>query len=71
MKVSFAEQVEIIRKRKNVSLGELAQRLGVSVQNVSQRLKRDTFTIKDAEQYAAALGCSLNVEIVEPPEAES
>lgn len=68
MRVSFAEQVEIIRKRRDISRGELADRLGISVQNLSQRLKRDTFSIKDAEQYAAALGCTLSIEIVEPPE---
>lgn len=51
-----------------VSVQEVADRLGVSRQNVNQRLNADKFTLDDMEKYAAAIGCGIEIEITEPPE---
>lgn len=71
MRLSFSEQMRIIMNRRGVSVQVLADRLGVSRQNVNQRLKRDNFTLDEMERYAAAVGCSVNIEITEPPEGGS
>lgn len=71
MRLSFSEQMRVIMNRRGVSVQELADRLGVSRQNVNQRLKRDNFTLDEMEKYAAAVGCSVNIEITEPPEGGS
>lgn len=71
MRLSFSEQMRIIMNRRGVSVQVLADRLGVSRQNVNQRLKRDNFTPDEMERYAAAVGCSVNIEITEPPEGGS
>lgn len=68
MKLTFSEQIETIRKRKNISRQELAQRLDMSVQNMSQRLQRNTFKIEDMQKWANALDCDLIIEIRERAE---
>lgn len=68
MRLSFAEKMRVIMKRRGVSVQDLADRLGVSRQNVNQRLNADRFTLDDMEKYAAAIGCGIEIEIIEPPE---
>ncbi len=63
--------MRVVMNRRGVSVQELADRLGVSRQNVNQRLRRDSFTLDEMEKYAAAVGCSVNIEITEPPEGGS
>ena len=58
----------VMMKRRGVSVQEVADRLGVSRQNVNQRLNADKFTLDDMEKYAAAIGCGIEIEITEPPE---
>lgn len=71
MRLSFGEKMRVIMKRKNISVQELAERLGVTRQNVNQRLNADKFTLEDMEKYAAAVGCVIDIEITEPTEGES
>ena len=55
---------EIIRillvKRGNISEAELARRLGISPQNLNNKMKRDNFTEKDLQKIAEALDCTFN-----------
>ena len=68
MRLSFGEKMRIMMKRRGVSVQDLADRLGVSRQNVNQRLNTDKFTLDDMENYTAAIGCGREIEIIEPPE---
>lgn len=68
MKMTFGEQMRVIMKRRGVSVQELADRLGKSRQNINQRLNSSGFTEKEMEDYTAAIGCTVNIEITEPPE---
>ena len=68
MKMTFGEQMRVIMKRRGVSVQELADRLGKSRQNINQRLNSSGFTEKEMEDYTAAIGCKVSIEIVEPPE---
>lgn len=68
MRLSFGEKMRVMMKRRGVSVQEVADRLGVSRQNVNQRLNADKFTLDDMEKYAAAIGCSIEIEITELPE---
>ena len=54
MRLSFGEKMRVMMKRRGVSVQEVADRLGVSRQNVNQRLNADKFTLEDMEKYAAA-----------------
>lgn len=68
MRLSFGEKMRVMMKRRGVSVQEVADRLGVSRQNVNQRLNADKFTLDDMEEYAAAIGCGIEIEITELPE---
>lgn len=51
--------VELIRelcKKQNISIAELASRIGQTRQNPYKKLQRDTLTIDEVKQIAVALG---------------
>ena len=68
MQLSFNEQIAVIMKRRGVSVAQLAEKLGKSRQNVNNRLNNSDFTTAEMETYAAALGCTVDIEVIEPPE---
>ena len=60
--MALSERIRILLvKRGNISEAELARRLGVSPQNLNNKMKRDNFTEKDLKAIADALNCSFNV----------
>ena len=60
--MALAEKIRILLvKRGNISEAELARRLGISPQNLHNKMKRDNFTESDLEQIAAVLGCKLSI----------
>lgn len=61
MDLSISEKLQILARRKGVSVADLAAGLGCSVQNVYKKLHRDKWTLAELETYAARLGCSVAV----------
>ena len=60
--MALSDRIRILLiKRGNISEAELARRLGVSAQNLNNKMKRDNFTEKDLQAIAAALDCSFTV----------
>ena len=60
--MSMTEKIRILLvKRGNMSEAELARKMGVSPQNLNNKMKRDNFTETDLKEIAAALDCSLNI----------
>lgn len=61
---------EIIRialvKRGNLSESELARRMGISPQNLHNKMKRDNFTETDLKEIAEALGLRLDIAFIDP-----
>lgn len=55
--LSTREKIKIILDRTNKTVGWLADRLGMSRQNLSNKLSRDNFTERDLEAIAKALNC--------------
>ena len=54
-----AEKIRILLvKRGNISVAELARRLGTTSQNLHNKLNRDNFTENDLSEIAAALNCT-------------
>lgn len=62
MTLTIGEKIKIIMNRKNVSMTELAGKLGMSRQNLSNKMARDNFTEADTREIAAALGCEVVTE---------
>ena len=57
--MALSERIRILLvKRGNISEAELARRLGISPQNLNNKMKRDNFTEKDLQAIAAALDCT-------------
>lgn len=60
--MALSERIRILLvKRGNISEAELARRLGISPQNLNNKMKRDNFTEKDLQAIATALDCTYTV----------
>lgn len=60
--MALSDRIRILLiKRGNISEAELARRLGVSPQNLNNKMKRDNFTEKDLNEIANALNCTFTV----------
>lgn len=51
----------LLIKRGNISEAELARRLGISPQNLNNKMKRDNFTERDLRAIADVLNCDLSI----------
>jgi len=60
MPLSMAEKIKVVLGRRNMTLGELADKTGQSRQNLSNKMSRDNFTEKDLRQIAEALKCTYH-----------
>jgi transcriptional regulator with XRE-family HTH domain len=69
--MGMTERIRIVLvKRGNLSESELARRMGISPQNLHNKMKRDNFTETDLREIAAALGLELNVDFIDPTTGE-
>ena len=62
--MNISEQIKILCVRSNISLAELARRIGMSPQSLSAKMKRESFTIADLEVIADAVGASFKRKFV-------
>jgi transcriptional regulator with XRE-family HTH domain len=63
MKLSDRIRILMI-KCGNLKEAELARKMGVSPQNLNNKLKKGYFTIDDLQKVADAMDCDLTVEFV-------
>ena len=65
--MSMVEPIRIaVVKRGNLSESELARRMGISPQNLHNKMNRDNFTESDLRQIAEALGLQLEISFIDP-----
>ncbi|TLE37591.1 helix-turn-helix transcriptional regulator [Clostridioides difficile] len=60
MAISFGEKIKIILKRKNMTIGELAEKTGQTRQNLSNKFSRDNFSEKEIREFAEILDCEFD-----------
>ncbi|HFL2558337.1 TPA: helix-turn-helix transcriptional regulator [Clostridioides difficile] len=60
MSISFGEKIKIILKRKNMTIGELAEKTGQTRQNLSNKFSRDNFSEKEIREFAEILECEFD-----------
>lgn len=60
MAISMGEKIKIILKRRNMTLGELAEQTSQSRQNLSNKMSRDNFSEKELATIAIALNCTYH-----------
>lgn len=63
MSLTIGEKIKIILNRRNMTLAQLAERLGQSRQNLSNKMSRDNFTEKELKEIVKALDCSYSVTL--------
>lgn len=59
--LSATEKINIIRKRKGMQVGDVANAAGMSRQNMSNKLSRNNLQEDDIQKFAIALGCKAEV----------
>ncbi len=60
--MALSDRIRILLiKRGNISEAELARRLGISPQNLNNKMKRDNFSEKDLKEITRALDCTLTI----------
>ena len=57
--MSISEQIKVLCVRSNISMAELARRIGLSPQSFSAKMKRESFTIAELDVIADAVGASF------------
>lgn len=62
--MTISEQIKVLCVRSNISVSELARRVGTSPQNFSAKLKRESFTIDDLNQIAEVTGSKFERNFV-------
>ena len=55
--MTLQQKITIARDIANITQAQLAERLGMSPQSLSKRLKTGKFTDKELENIATILGC--------------
>lgn len=64
--MTIEEQIKTVCVRRHVTVSELARRLGQSPQNLSAKMKRQSFSISDLEKIAEALDCKFERSFILP-----
>lgn len=62
--MNISEQIKVLCVRTNISVSELARRIGITPQNLNAKLKRETFTVADLDQIADATGTTFERKFV-------
>lgn len=63
---TISEQIKVLCIRSNISVAELARRLGKSPQSFNSKLKRESFTVKDLEEIATVTGTEFKRNYILP-----
>lgn len=63
---TISEQIKVLCIRSNISVAELARRLGKSPQSFNSKLKRESFTVKDLEEIAVVTGTEFKRNYILP-----
>lgn len=58
--MTISEQIKVLCVRSNISVAELARRLGTSPQAFNAKMKRESFTIKELEAIADAVNAKFS-----------
>lgn len=55
------EKIRILLKRRNITVTELAEKIGTTRQNLTNKLSRNNFNEKDIRLIAEVLSCNINI----------
>lgn len=64
--MTTSDMIRELCEKKNISLAELARRIGQSPQNFNKKLKRDTVTLEELKQIADVMGVTFEQSFIFP-----
>lgn len=64
MEMTAGEKLKIIMKRKDISMGKMAEETGQTRQNLSNKMSRDNFSEQELIKMAAVLGCTVEIRFI-------
>ena len=70
MEMTASEKIRTLAKRQKKTLGDIAEALGQSRQNFSNKMTRDNFSVKELEDIATVLDCELRVQFISKSSGE-
>ena len=62
--MTISEQIKVLCVRSDISVAELARRIGTTPQNFNGKMKRESFTITELEDIADAVNSSFERKFV-------
>ena len=62
--MTISEQIKVLCVRSDISVAELARRIGTTPQNFKRKIKRESFTIAELEDIAGAVNSSFERKFV-------
>jgi transcriptional regulator with XRE-family HTH domain len=62
--MTISDQIRMLCARLNISKAELARRTGQSPQALSAKLKRESFTVRELDEIANAVGVNFERSFV-------
>lgn len=62
--MTISEQIKVLCVRQNISLAELARRMGKSPQSFNAKLKRCSFTVEELEKIAEVTGVEFERKFI-------
>lgn len=68
--MGMTEKIKIALLKKHMSITELAENIGTSQSNLSNKLKRDNFSNNELQSIADALGCDLKILLIDKDTGE-
>ena len=60
----MTEKIKILLIKSHMTTVKLAECLGTSQSNISNKFKRDNFSEKELQEIAEATGCKLEINFV-------
>ena len=62
--MTISEQIKVLCVRSDISVAELARRIGTTPQNFNGKMKRESFNIAELEDIAGAVNSSFERKFV-------
>ncbi len=59
--MNICDKIRVLLIRRKMTLQELAHKIETSPQNLSNKLSRNNFNLRDLSKIAGALACKLDI----------
>ena len=64
--MNSSDMIKELCNKQNISVSELARRIGQTPQNFGKKLKRDTMTLEELKQIADVVGVTFEQSFILP-----